>query len=169
MKTNKDYYFFYSRHYFSNWHPSKFQVDGIWFNCGEQYMMWAKAMLFNDTETAKLILATTLPRDQKALGRQVRSFDKAVWDSRCIELMTTGLYAKFSQNPSMREELLSTDDKEIAEASPFDSIWGIGLGEDDDRIWDKTKWLGENKLGGVLMLTRGLLRIQSLLNEDKVK
>ena len=27
---------------FSQWHPSPFQIDGIWYNCAEKYMMAEK-------------------------------------------------------------------------------------------------------------------------------
>ena len=35
--------------------------------------------------------------------------------------------AKFSQNSRLKAILLSTEDKIIVEASPYDTIWGIGL------------------------------------------
>ena len=38
-----------------------------------------------------------------------------------------GTYAKFSQNRPMRTALLSTGDRLLAEASPHDDVWGIGL------------------------------------------
>lgn len=41
--------------------------------------------------------------------------------------MEYGNYLKFSQNPELREILLSTGSKMIVEASPSDKIWGIGF------------------------------------------
>ena len=35
--------------------------------------------------------------------------------------------AKFSQTEDLRAFLLSTCDQGVAEASPYDRIWGIGL------------------------------------------
>ena len=51
-------YMFFWGGMFSNWYISddQFTVDGITYNCGEQYMMYQKAMTFNDKETAKKIL-----------------------------------------------------------------------------------------------------------------
>lgn len=50
---------------FSNWYPSEFKVNNVTYNCGEQYMMHQKAILFNDEETARKILRSTRPREQK--------------------------------------------------------------------------------------------------------
>jgi ribA/ribD-fused uncharacterized protein len=40
---------------------------------------------------------------------------------------------KFSQNEKFKEFLLSTNDKILVEASPYDTIWGIGMLETDPR------------------------------------
>ena len=45
-------------------------------------------------------------------------------------------YAKFSQHKDLKEQLLETGDKIIVEASPYDLIWGVGLGE-NNRIYSK--------------------------------
>ena len=44
--------------YLSNWYLSEFSVDGVKFSSMEQYMMYSKAVCFNDMETAKKILHT---------------------------------------------------------------------------------------------------------------
>jgi len=143
----------------SNWNLSTFVWNDIGFNCGEQYMMYRKAMLFGDHETAAEILAEKDPARQKALGRKVRGFVKEVWDAWCIPFMVEGLLAKFNQNARHREFLLATDDKFIIEASPKDTIWGAGLAAHDNRILDERAWPGENRLGMVLMCVRTALRL----------
>lgn len=47
----------------------------------EQYMMYHKAMLFDDHETAKKIMKTKQPAQQKALGREVGGFTREKWDA----------------------------------------------------------------------------------------
>jgi len=49
---------------------------------------------------------------------------------------------------------MATGDKEIVEASPEDTIWGIGLHSNDPDILDKTKWKGTNWLGIAIMDVR---------------
>jgi ribA/ribD-fused uncharacterized protein len=46
----------------SNWHPCRFEFRGRQFTCVEQFMMYAKAMLFEDQRAAEGILATSDPR-----------------------------------------------------------------------------------------------------------
>lgn len=72
--------FFYRSHSpFSQWYPSDFVVDGLEFNCAEQYMMLKKAQLFGDEEAALKIMQAPTPREQKARGRSVRGFDQSLW------------------------------------------------------------------------------------------
>ena len=143
-------FFWRTRSPFSNWHISPFEIDGIWYNCSEQWMMAEKARLFDDKKILIKILASTEPRDQKALGRLVQGFDKAKWDAIAREIVYKGCVAKFSQNPKLKEALLATEGTTMVEASPVDCIWGIGLAEDDPRALDRSKWLGTNWLGEVL-------------------
>lgn len=52
--------------------------------------------LFNDENSAELILKSDSPRDQKALGRKVRNFDDDIWTANCKEIVKTGNMAKVS-------------------------------------------------------------------------
>src|SRR5271165_6600447 len=93
---------------FSNWYTSPFVHNGVQYNCGEQYMMHQKALLFNDTEVAQLIMEETHPRKQKALGREVRGFDIPRWDAVCLDIVFDGLLCKFQQNADLKQILLDT-------------------------------------------------------------
>ena len=57
---------------------------------------------------------------------------------------------------SLREMLLATGEREIVEASPYESIWGIGFTERDAEGM-REHW-GENLLGKALMEVRSELR-----------
>jgi ribA/ribD-fused uncharacterized protein len=143
---------------FSNWNRGDFAVGGRTFNCSEQYMMFAKAMLFGDLSTAELIMAEPNPRKQKALGRQVAGYVDTVWQVQAEDLMFPGLLAKFSQDEDRKAALLATADTLLVEASPDDAVWGIGLEESDPRCLDPGQWLGQNKLGRVLTRVRDALK-----------
>lgn len=157
MKTTDKFVLFWDGP-FSNWYYSPFVYEGREFNCGEQYMMYQKAVMFNDTESAKKIMAETSPRKQKALGRKVKNFDESTWHSQCVNIMVNGLECKFRQNPDLLKILMETGTSTIVEASPYDKIWGIGLGEDDPRALNPTKWQGQNLLGITLMAVRARIR-----------
>lgn len=147
-------FFYGTSQCFSQWHKASFTVDGVKFNCAEQYMMYKKAELFGDETKMKQILASTDPREQKQLGRQVQNFEGNLWDSKCKQFVMTGNHAKFSQNENMRRELLSTAGTTLVEASPYDRIWGIGLGMDNPDRYERSKWRGTNWLGEVLTQLR---------------
>lgn len=158
MKT--DFIFFWGDESpFSNWYqPNTFTHNGVEYNCSEQYMMHMKASAFADAEVAQLIMEQPLPRQQKMLGREVRGFDSGIWMSICQPLMVDGLVSKFTQDDLLQEYILSTGDKILVEASPYDKIWGIGLTEDNPLAWDKATWEGLNLLGEVLMKARDVIR-----------
>ena len=156
MNIYKTYTFFYKMsHPFSNWYKCTFiDQDGIEYSCSEQYMMAEKAKLFGDDAVWEKIMACNNPRDHKNLGRKVKNFDKEKWEKYAREIVYQGLYYKFSQNLKLLEKLMETKGTLIVEASPYDNIWGIGLGENDPRIHDPRNWKGMNWLGEVLTKLR---------------
>ena len=102
-------------------------VDLVEYNRAEQFMMASKARLFGDDTALSAILASADPREQKRLGRQVRHFDLTLWQDECETTVLRGNLAKFSQNQEMRVALETTGTRRIAEVSPHNKVWGIGL------------------------------------------
>lgn len=140
---------------FSQWYPSAFTSDsGQAFNCAEQYMMYGKALLFGDSETAAKILKAETPKEQKELGRQIKGFDADVWNAHAREIVYQGNHYKFTQNPHLFDVLAATAGKELVEAAHYDPIWGIGLRADDPLAADKANWKGTNWLGSTLTKLR---------------
>ena len=84
--------------------------------------------------------------------------DVAAWDRCKEEIVYHANLAKFSQNEKAQYYLLSTGDKILAEASPYDTIWGIGLEASDFDSTNPDRWPGKNLLGKVLMRVREELR-----------
>ena len=64
----------------------------------------------------------------KRIGRGVRNFDSAVWDREKQNAVLYGIYAKLTQNPAMKYHLLSTGNKQLAEASPLDQCGALVSG-----------------------------------------
>lgn len=146
--------------YLSNWYMSDFEYNNITFSSMEQYMMYMKAMLFKDTEIAQEILKTSNVAEIKALGRKVRNFNDKEWDKQKEEIITNGLYAKFSQNDTLKNKLLATGQAVLAECAVNDRIWGIGLSMKDNNRLNIKSWRGQNLLGKYLMAVREKLSKQ---------
>ena len=157
---NSKYTFFWSGP-FSNWAKTKFVYKGVEFSSSEQAMMWEKANLFGDTETADKILNTSNPREQKQLGREVKGYDDTKWSMVRKLIVFDIVLEKFRQDKSKQADLLATGDTILVEASPVDKIWGIGLAEDDPDANDETKWRGQNLLGEVLTIAREVIRVEN--------
>jgi ribA/ribD-fused uncharacterized protein len=158
-----DYVFFWAGP-FSNWHPAKFTMgynEGgrHEFNCSEQAMMFCKACLFDDHETADKILKSKMPGEQKALGRAVRNYKEEAWVAEREWIVDEILYQKFTQDAELKKILLDTGDRTIVEASPYDKVWGIAMGVDKyPAILDPNNWKGQNLLGKCLMRVRDKIR-----------
>ena len=146
--------------YLSNWYLSEFTADGVDFSSMEQYMMYRKAVTFGDEETSRQIMVTNDVGKIKALGRQVKNYNDTVWNGVRQIVIYEGLLQKFSQNPELREKLLATGEKLLAECAVQDKIWGIGLSMNDEKRFDILQWKGQNLLGFALMLVREKLAKQ---------
>lgn len=142
----------------SQWWRCDFYDNGLKFCCTEQYMMYNKAILFKDFDTANKILLLTEPKKIKKLGREVKNFVQSEWDNVKVDIVTRGGMLKFSQDEGLREFLKSTGNKILIEASPKDAVWGIGLSEKDEMSISPHLWKGENLLGFSLMKVRDLIK-----------
>lgn len=147
-----------SKSCFSQWYDSPFEVDTRHFLTAEHYMMYRKALLFNDVGAAERVLNATNPGHAKAIGREVQNFDQSIWDQHRFDIVVDGNTAKFSANPELKAFLLGTGDRILVEASPIDPIWGIGMAEDDPQCDNPNFWKGLNLLGFALMEVREQLR-----------
>ncbi|KAL8407717.1 hypothetical protein RB594_006526 [Gaeumannomyces avenae] len=163
---------------FCQWYPSNFSVtkaemsrllghpvdnddpEGwgvVYFSCAEQFMMYCKAGRFRDRETQARVLATRDPKEQKRLGRATAGFRAEEWDPVKSAVVVAGNVAKFGQNRHLRDVLVGTGDRLLAEAAPYDRVWGIGYTAKVAAQQPRESW-GENRLGRALMEARERLR-----------
>ncbi|MEM9085673.1 MAG: NADAR family protein [Pseudomonadota bacterium] len=142
---------------FSQWHATPFELDGLSFNCAEQWMMAAKASLFKDEVAFERIMQTNDPALQKRLGAGVHSFDERAWHHWRIHIVFHANSAKFAQNAGAARQLLNTTPAMLVEANPRDWNWGNGLALDDARNHDPNAWRGANLLGRTLTCVRETL------------
>jgi len=152
----------------SQWWYSPFIINGEEYNCAEQYMMAQKARMFGDVSAATKIMRTKglyttqqdftkYPKKQQALGRKVRNFDPVAWNAIARDLVLRATLAKFSQHYNLLAALASTEGYTLVEASPYDKVWGIGMGDNEQAAFNPSEWQGSNWLGYVLTETRRYL------------
>jgi hypothetical protein len=145
-------------HVLSQWWPCRFTHDGVSYTSAEQWMMAEKARLSGDENTLAQILAEHDPSTIKKLGRRVSPYDDARWVAHRFDAVVAGSVLKFGQNAALRRYLLDTGDDVLVEASPLDTVWGIGLGATSPLARDAKTWRGENLLGFALGRAREKLR-----------
>lgn len=120
-------------------------------------MMAEKAKLFKHEAMFQKIIACKSPAEAKKLGRQVENFNHDIWVENRFEIVKQANYYKFSQDPELAKFLKQTNKRVLVEASPVDTIWGIGLASDHDHAKIPNKWKGLNLLGFALMEVRDQL------------
>lgn len=130
--------------FLSNFYPVFVYYEGMRFPSVEHAFQAAKT---NDLETRKLFMIAPTAKDAKRLGRQVKL--RKDWDSVKVNVMEMLLRQKFAR-PSLREQLLSTEDSMLIEGNNHgDTFWGV------------CKGTGENYLGRLLMKIR-----QEIIEEE---
>ena len=162
---------------FSQWHKSKFRattclIEGVnkikkkdilkdvfpleeqEYSSVEQFMMFHKAIIFLDIESAKKIMDIDNVRVIKEIGKGVLNFDETIWKYYRSKVVFEGNKAKFMQNPNLKEKLFLTKETTLVEASPYDSVWGIGLSADNPKAKSRDTWRGLNLLGEILTKIR---------------
>ncbi len=140
---------------FSNWYHTPFIYAGRIYMSVEQFMLCHKALLFRKTGLAEKIRKMRIPAEVKTIqGYPFSEWDSKVWEKISYNIVKRGVGAKFRKDARIQEELLSTGHELIAACSPTDKKWGIGIGIDDPKKEDVSRWKGKNYLGRILMEVR---------------
>ncbi|KAL8894608.1 MAG: hypothetical protein Q9192_004184 [Flavoplaca navasiana] len=93
-------------------------TESMTFKTTEQYMMYHKAILFNDADIAHQIMLAKLPKEHKALGRKVKNFNGDIWEAHREKIVEQGNWNKFcssNEGSKWRDMLLKTGDRELVE------------------------------------------------------
>lgn len=89
------------------------------------------------------------PLQSKRLGRRVLM--RKDWEQIKDRVMYDVCYAKFTQDPVLKAKLLATGNRELVEGNTHgDRCWGMTC--------SNGVWIGENRLGKILMKLRDDLR-----------
>ena len=143
--------------FLSNWSFHALKENHLIFKTAEHYLMYYKALTMGDGDVARRILESGNPREARSLGKSVKNWDEEKWEREREKIMFQALWLKASQHADVKRQLLATEGKIIAEASPYDAIWGIGLSSQDKKALDVKNWVGKNLLGKTWMKVREIL------------
>ena len=84
-------------------------------------------------------------------------YDNGKWSAVHFDVVKQGNLLKFGQNKPLLDILMSMENRPLVEASPRDTIWGIGISEKDAKRG--MPWRGQNLLGKALMAVREELNL----------
>jgi hypothetical protein len=149
--TDQEIFFWGKESKLSNMYPCVFKDGSTEYNCTEQYYACQKARFFEDKIAENKILQSSDPVSQKRT--LVKGFNMKEWETVAEEFMLKGIRLKFTGNTELKNYLVGTYPKLLVEASPHDSIWGIGMGMHHPDLLNKGKW-GKNLVGKILMQIR---------------
>ena len=147
-----EYFHSTKQNIFSHAYPSSFEVEGLKFNCMDQFLAYYKALFFGDTKTAKLVMKTKKACMQKSLVRALGQRSPTTWLRRALPLVYWGNVAKFRQNPKLLTSLIETRGKLLCQVSPHDFIWSTGRSM--SKLRANSKYSGANCMGHVLTQVR---------------
>ena len=133
----------------SNFHPCKFEINGIQFHSSEQFIQNTKSMFFNDMETLAKILASKTALECKNLSCNIKGMEEQKWDDHAKSLCQKGIAEKFCQNPRLMDALASTGNKVLVE-SANNRLWGTGVPLHKAGCLESTLWSGNGILGEIL-------------------
>ncbi len=128
--------------FLSNFYAAPVTIDGITYPNNESAFQAQKC---KTTEEKMEFAAITNPSVAKRKGKKVSGLDVTLWNFARTRIMKEVCLAKFTQNPDLKEKLLSTGDAELEEGNGWnDTFWGVS---------NKTG-NGKNHLGKILMEVR---------------
>jgi ribA/ribD-fused uncharacterized protein len=141
---------------FSNLHPCNIKIEGVTYNSTEQYIQYAKSILFNDKVSSEKIMQESNTYKQMRLGKHIKQFRKETWLQKVKSVMFRANLAKYEQNPHARHALLQTREKKLGEAT-IDPFYGIGERLSSKTVTNHSTWAGNNLMGTVLEEVRSKL------------
>jgi len=75
---------------------------------------------------------------------------------------------QYRQNPELRRALFSTVGTTLAEASPYDNRWGVGLSVERAAKWGARPFPGRNLLGLLLTGIRDSMLLEKCYESERV-
>lgn len=150
-----DGFAFFWKGYLNIWTNPGVLIEDKFPTAGHAYV-YHKAMIFEDEETAKKILNTQSSKEVKILNQKIRGFSEEDWKPYREIVMRDVIISRARCDIKFRETITKILEDQLnkgfydfkfVEANPYDTLWGVGLSENDPDILDPNNWKGKNLLG----------------------
>lgn len=125
--------------FLSNFFPAPFILNGFTYPTAEHFFQASKTL--DPAEQLGIISGCKTALEAKQAGKKVHL--RKDWEKVKVQIMRTGVYAKFAQNPQLQKRLVDTWPEKLIE----NNNWG-------DTFWGVCDGVGENHLGKILMELR---------------
>jgi len=120
--------------------PSPFTLDGKAWPTVEHYYQASKFPTLPEYQDEIRLMPTAIAAAKAGKTKDPAKPIRADWKEQREPILRRAVFAKFDQNPALKQKLLETYPRPIIFADGNDSFWGYG----------RTK-MGQNKLGTLLM------------------
>ena len=117
----------------------------------EQAFQHRKAREAKDMNKCREILFNADPRTQKFLGQRVSRLNEDDWNKIKLSCMKDILLTKYTHHQDLREALMNTGDRTIAEENGRNDVFAIGLPITHKDVMNPNAWRGKNHLGKLLI------------------
>lgn len=138
--------------FLSNFYPTTVALGTLVWPSAEHAYQAAKSQNPHDW---KDVMECVSPGAAKRMGRHITM--RPDWHEIRLEVMEEIVLAKFSQNPVLATRLIETGDAPLIEGNH----WG-------DTYWGVCRGVGQNHLGKILMNVREDLKIERIIDANRV-
>ena len=128
-----------------NRYPAPITLDGKTWPTVEHYYQASKFPTLPEFQEQIRLMPSVTAAMKAGKTKDPSKPIRADWKEQRESIMRKAIFAKFDQNPALKEKLLATHPKPRVFADGTDAFWGYG----------RTK-MGQNKLGSLLMSYRGM-------------
>lgn len=130
----------------ANFSPHSFVLDGKEWPSVEHYFQASK---FLEESRAEQVRVCHTTREAKALAKMMHAYKRIDWYAIRVQVMRSGIEAKFHQNPEISTLLLETLPRNLIETAWDDDYWGAG-----------PNGQGRNVMGRLLMDLRAQIYLE---------
>ena len=123
----------------SNHYYSSFIYQGITWKYANNAIEYMKSDIFADRENGEKILLAISSSEATEYGKTIKNFNQKLWDSLKNDVIKEVLYAKFSQNPHLKQWIINQAELHYIDVDNKDTNFTLALNAVAELIKNETK------------------------------